>query len=179
MPSITFTMGPEISIWSILYAYDKTLDEVDFAFEKLKEIKPHILKFYAGAAEPADLLSSGQVDIALWFDGRTFGLQHGGADWLGFIYPEPKAIAGPLQIMKVKNAPDVAFDWINVCIDPIAQSAHSTAAPGYRLTNPKTEYPDWVRERLPSVDTLILPPGKELAEVRTEWVERWNKEIGG
>lgn len=52
--------------------------DVDRAFRKLDEIKPHIRKWWESASEAQQMFNAGIVDMGLSFDGRIVALQKAG-----------------------------------------------------------------------------------------------------
>ncbi|HEY8383767.1 MAG TPA: ABC transporter substrate-binding protein [Microvirga sp.] len=58
-----------------LYKVLATADGVDRAFRKLDAIKPHVTTWWKGAAQPIQLLASGEVNYATTFNGRVSALQ--------------------------------------------------------------------------------------------------------
>ena len=50
--------------------YPATDEKVKLAFEKLRELKPHVKVWWTAGAQPAQLLSSGEVTMASAWSGR-------------------------------------------------------------------------------------------------------------
>jgi putative spermidine/putrescine transport system substrate-binding protein len=78
--------------------------DVDRAFAKLDEIKPHIAVWWTSGAQPAQLLVDGEVDLATGWNGRFYDIQKQDApvaiEWTGGAMKEshfgvPKGAAHP------------------------------------------------------------------------------------
>ena len=178
IPSMSFAAGPALTIWSILNAFGGSTDNPDIAFEKIKAMQPYIPKFYSDASEVVNMMATGEVDIAIYIDGRTWAFHDKGNPWVGWIVPDPGGIFLSSQAMKIKNSAPEAWEFINCLLDPKAQAGFASMTQ-YPVTNPKVVYPDKLMDRMPKLEGLLFPPQRELVKQAPKWVERWNKEIGG
>ncbi len=76
--------------------------DVDRAFRKLDQIKPHIVKWYTTAVQPQELLVDKEVVMAAAFSARTFILKGKGAP-IDFVWNQ--AMAFPMFLAIPKGAP--------------------------------------------------------------------------
>ncbi|QDZ12772.1 ABC transporter substrate-binding protein [Devosia ginsengisoli] len=161
--------------------------DVDRAFSKLDEIKPHIRKWWATASDAQQMFNAGEVDMGLSFDGRIVALQKAGvpveftfngARYYSAMWAIPKgaknvadaqrfiefATRGEHQatlarIMGYAPANSTAFDYL-----PEELAATLVTAPG----NIDKAYPidgDWYSE--------VGPDGKTNGERITERWQDW------
>jgi spermidine/putrescine-binding protein len=147
-------------------------------------MKQYVTKFYTSNAEPGTALTSGEIDIAAWTDGRTFGVQAAGHKNIQFVLPTPGSPSLNICMMKVKNGAQAAWDYLNCATEGKNQAAWNKFFPGYYMTSNDIEYlPESRAKQDPtSLDktfkSWILTPWKELARVRPMWLDVWTKEIG-
>jgi putative spermidine/putrescine transport system substrate-binding protein len=154
------------------------------AIKRIREMKPYIAKFFTSNAEPGTAMVSGEIDIAAWTDGRTFGVQAAGNKNIEFVPLAPGSPFVNICFMKVKNGADTGWDYLNCAADPKSQAAWNRYFPGYYMSHRDIEYsPESKALQDPtsldkSFTNWILPPWKELARVRPIWLDAWTREIG-
>ena len=181
-PHLTNTDGLAVT-WLINRELGGSLSNPEPVLRRLREMKPYITKFYTSNAEPGTALTSGEVDMAAWTDGRTYGVQAGNKE-IQFFLPSPGSPMVNICMMKVKNGSDAAWEYLNCAAEPRSQAAWNQFFPGYYGTHKNIEYPAGSREKQDptsldkSFKNWILVPWKEMAQVRSTWMEGWTKEIG-
>ena len=182
-PHLTNTDGLAIT-WLINRELGGNLDNPVPAIKRLREMKAYITKFYTSNAEPGTALTSGEADLAAWTDGRTNGVQAAGHKHIQFILPAPGSPMLTICFMKVKNGAETAWEYLNCAADPKNQALWNKFFPGYYMTSKNVDYPAASRDKQDptsldkSFRNWILTPWKELARVRSVWMEAWTKEIG-
>lgn len=172
MPAATYTWGPEF-IWLLAQQYG---GDVDQAFAKLKAARPHVLKFWNTPVEALNLFATRQVDLMVYWDGRSYEFIGHGNPWAGFYIPAPTTIAGSVLIAKVKNAPDYAWDYVNCALSTKVQLGHAETIL-YGVTNRNVVYPASIRDRVTSANEVTIPPYSKILGEIPSWLERWNKEM--
>ncbi len=172
MPSGTYTWGPEF-LWMLSRDNDGNIDQT---FAKLKAAAANVVKFWATPVEALNLYGTKEVDIMAYWDGRAVSFIDKGNPWTGFYIPKPNTIAGSVLISKVKNAPEVAWDYIDCALSPEAQAGHSTSIL-YAVSNPKVVVADDVKAKLTSASDIVIPPYSRIFPEFPKWIERWNKEM--
>lgn len=172
MPSGTYTWGPEF-LWLLSQQYGGNIDE---AFAKVKAASANVVKFWATPVEALNLYGTKEVDIMAYWDGRAVSFIDKGNPRTAFYIPKPNTIAGSVLVSKVKNAPDVAWDYIDCALSPEAQAGHSTTIL-YSVSNPKVVVADDVKAKLTPASEVVIPPYTEIFPDFPKWIERWNKEM--
>jgi putative spermidine/putrescine transport system substrate-binding protein len=109
--------------------------DVDRAFKKLEEIKPHITVWWTSGAQSAQLLNDGEVDMEMAWNGRVSAVAKEGAK-VSFTYNQ--GILQSTSLCILKGAPNLgtAVKFINEAVDPVHQAnlpLHIDYGPG----NPK------------------------------------------
>ncbi|WP_448030015.1 ABC transporter substrate-binding protein [Bradyrhizobium liaoningense] len=109
--------------------------DVDRAFKKLEEIKPHITVWWTSGAQSAQLLNDGEVDMEMAWNGRVSAVAKEGAK-VSFTYNQ--GILQSTSLCILKGAPNLAtaVKFLNEAVDPVHQAnlpLHIDYGPG----NPK------------------------------------------
>lgn len=108
--------------------------DLDRAFAKLDTIKNSIVWWTKGA-QPAQMLSTGEADIALAWSGRIMNAKDEGAP-LGLTYNEGMRIAAGWVVPKGAPNKENAMKFINFISSAEQQAAFSSQIP-YGSTNPE------------------------------------------
>lgn len=182
-PHLTATDGLATT-WLINRELGGSLANPSPVIKRLREMKPYVVKFWTSNAEPGTALTSGEVDIAAWTDGRTFGVQAAGQKHIQFTLPAPGSPMLNICFMKVKNGSEHGWEYLNCAADAKNQVRWNHYFPGYYMTHRDNNYEPASREKQDptSLDKTfrnwIQVPWKELARVRSQWMEAWTKEVG-
>jgi putative spermidine/putrescine transport system substrate-binding protein len=86
-------------------------------------------------------------------------------------------VLSPTIVQKVKNSPDLAWEYINTMCDAERQAVFSSRIP-YAVTNRNVVYPENIRDRVPRLDETRWPPFADISRLSPDWMERWNREVG-
>ena len=181
-PHLSNTDGLAVS-WLLNRELGGSLDNPEPVMKRLREMKPYVTKFYTSNAEPGTALISGEIDVAVWTDGRTNGVtnQH---KHIQYFQPLPGSPMVNICMMKVKNGSPAAWEYLNCAADGKAQAAWNQFFPGYYGTARNIEYVAASRalQDPSSLDksfkNWIQVPWREMAKVRSVWMEAWTKSVG-
>lgn len=182
-PHLTASDGFAVT-WLINRELGGTLDNPAPVMKRLKEMKPYVTKFYTSNAEPGTALTSGEIDVAAWTDGRTYGVQAAGHNHIQFFLPTPGSPLLNICFMKVKNGAESGWEYLNCACEPRSQAAWNKFFPGYYMSHKDVDYvPESRAKQDPtsldkSFKNWIIPPWKDMARVRPMWLEMWTREIG-
>ncbi|WP_035715745.1 ABC transporter substrate-binding protein [Bradyrhizobium genomosp. I (2014)] len=102
--------------------YPATDEKVDLAFDKLREIKPHVKVWWTAGAQPVQLLSTGEVSMALAWSGRVLDVMKENAP-VGMSYNEAIAWGEPFVVPRGTPHRDMAMQVLKYCISDEAQTA--------------------------------------------------------
>lgn len=175
LPNAGYTGTPQVLIWALADALGGSVDNVDPAFDAIKKMKPNAA-FFASITDPLPLLESGEVDISLYADGRTWAAYDSGAKWIRFVNPKEGAVNLPSIVQKVKNGSDLAWEYINSMLSPGPQS-EVVKRLNYETSNPKATLPPEIKARITPWQQCRFAPAERVAKAKAGWIERWNKEI--
>ncbi|HVX74890.1 MAG TPA: extracellular solute-binding protein [Bradyrhizobium sp.] len=173
LPAGTYTWGPEF-LWLVSQQYD---GNIDTAFAKMKAAsEKSVVKFWTTPVEALNMFGTKEVDAIVYWDGRANNFIDKGNSWAGFYIPDPGTIVGLAMLSKAKNAPDIAWQYINCALDPDNQLKHAETIL-YAVPNRKVVYPASIKDKVVPADKILIPPYDKIFDSFGSWIERWNKEI--
>lgn len=99
--------------------------DVDRAFKKLEEVKPHVTVWWTSGAQSAQLLADGEADLVMAWNGRVAAVQKEGAP-VGYTFNDGLLQYTSLCILK--NAPNLetAVKFVNAALTPEIQANFPT-----------------------------------------------------
>jgi putative spermidine/putrescine transport system substrate-binding protein len=96
--------------------------DVDRAFRKLEQIKPHIATWWTSGGQSAQLISDGEVDMIQAWNGRITAVQADGAP-VAFNYNQGVLETNSLCVLKGTAHKTAAMKFVNEAIDARLQAA--------------------------------------------------------
>lgn len=114
IPTFSNTFGPAfVNIASDVKGVNVADDSGKTAFESLAELKPNVVKTYSKSADVANMMSSGEIDVAVIGD-YAYNIVNGAREGLTFFFPEGTyASFNTINITKNCKNVDLAYKWIN------------------------------------------------------------------
>lgn len=176
VPSITYAVTPILLIWALAESLGGGVDNVDPFFEAMAKMKKNLV-FWGGPNDFFNHLSSGEADLGIYFDGRTWNHYDAGATWIDFINPKEGGSLNAVAVQKPKNADPLAWEYLNEVLDAENQTKFADIM-NYGVTNTDVKYSDKLKPRITPWQNASFPPYEKIALVRNQWVDRWNREIG-
>lgn len=95
--------------------------DVDRAFKKLEEIKPHVTVWWTSGAQSAQLLADGEVDMEMAWNGRVTAVAKEGLP-IGYTFNEGFLQYTSLCILKGAPNLETAVKFINAAMAPDIQA---------------------------------------------------------
>lgn len=175
LPGIGYAVTPIMLIWAVSRALGGGVDNVDPFFDAVKRMGRNVA-FWNSPNDFENALSSGDADIGVYFDGRTWAWFDSGATFAGFLNPSEGGSINAIAIQKPKNANEAVWPYLDVMLGAEAQLAFA-AKLNYGVTNSRVVYPPELAARITPWQQAALPPYAAIAEKRAAWVDRWNREI--
>jgi putative spermidine/putrescine transport system substrate-binding protein len=179
LPGISVaSTAPAALIWNFNDVLGGKPADITPAIAKIKALRDSgNVVFWNDVNQFLTQLQSGEADIGIYWDGRAWAARDGGFKTLNFYYPAPGGVVNPIVVQKVKNSPDLAWQFMNFVFSPEPQSCWA-AAIQYPVVNTKATYKPEQKARMPEWETVRWPPFAEILVNMPRWVETWNKEIG-
>lgn len=159
--------------------YPATDEKVKLAFDKLRELKPHVAVWWTTGAQPAQLLSTGEVALASVWSGRVLDVIREGAP-VGFTYKDAIAWGNAYVIPRGSPYKDEAMKVINYALTLDAQRAlipMKTYGPVRADAITEADGDDariYVSHPDNYKDVCIFSD-EQVAAYVTKWEEDWNK----
>ena len=176
LPDIAYGWTPAF-LWTFAKVLGGGLGKMDPAFDVLKKIRPYVVKFWANAGEIERMISSREVDIGVFWDGRIYSMIDAGARFLGFQRMNSDVLISGVASQVVKGGNEkLALAYVNTLLDPEPQLQYFKKI-NYAVTNSKVRYPASVKDRILPVELGLVAPYRDLAKVTPALLERWNEEI--
>lgn len=175
LPNVGYQGTSQVLIWSLADALGGSVEKPDVAFDAIAKMKRNSV-FWSGISDPLTLLESGEADISLYIDGRTWTAYDSGASWIRYVNPREGGVMLPQIAQKVKNGSDAAWDYINTILSPEPQSRLASRL-NYGVSNGKVVYQEPLKTRVTRWEETRWPPFEKLGPVQPQWIDRWNREI--
>jgi putative spermidine/putrescine transport system substrate-binding protein len=159
--------------------YPATDEKVKLAFDKLRELKPQVKTWWTAGAQPAQLLSTGEVAMASVWSGRILDVMKDGAP-VNFAYDDAIAWGNAFVVPKGSPHRDLAMKVINYSLTEEAQAAllpQATYGPVLPSAAAKAT-PEQAKMYVSYPDNMAkscIFNDEEVAKYVTKWEEEWKK----
>lgn len=179
IPGINYLATPTTVIWLYATVFGGNIDDIEPGLKQIKAMKASgNLVFWNDVNEFLNLLKSEEIDIGMYWDGRTWDFHDKGNSEVKYVNPTPGAVISPTLIQKVKNGSDLGWQFIDLALSPEPQACWGNALQ-YGMSNTKVTYTPKAAPRITKFSEILWPPFEKVPAVVGGWVEKWNKEIGG
>ena len=179
IPHINYPITALSELWLFASLYGGGVDDIQPGLDIIKKMRDSgNLVFWNDSNEFPGLIKSGDVDIGMWFDGRTWALVDEGNPEISYVNPAPGAVSNVAVIQKPKGASELAWQFLDIMASPGPQTCFGNLLQ-YGMTNTGTAFSAKVAPRITKPDEIILPPFAEAPSRIGDWIEKWNKQIGG
>jgi putative spermidine/putrescine transport system substrate-binding protein len=169
-PSLTMPWGPMFT-WFLTTQYGSE----DAVFEKYKQMLPNMAKYWVSPVEALNMFAAKELDVLVYWDGRAYAFAEENK-WAKAYVPEPAAFQSAAMLAKVKNTPDVGWQYVDCVLSPKAQLGHATMVK-YPIVNAKVQYPPELKNVLTPLEKVRQPEFLSFIDKIPAWIERWNKEV--
>lgn len=150
-------------------------------FDAIREgLAPNVLSWTASNDQLAQMFQSGDIDIAVWGNGRAVGLRNAGMP-IEFVYPDEGAPTIAITACAVAGAalPEESQALLQHLVSPEVQVKF--AQQGFGPTNTTTTLSDEIAADLPvsedRVSKLLSVDWDVINENRAEWTNEWNRTV--
>jgi putative spermidine/putrescine transport system substrate-binding protein len=164
-------------LWMLANVYGGGVDNIEPGFDAIKLMKESgNLRIWNDMNEFLSLIKTGEIDIGMYWEGRTWAFHDAGNPEIMFVRPAPGVVVNNAIIQKVKNSLDEGWDYLNIVLSKEGQECWVSQMQ-YGSANLKTTVPENLSSRIAKSEEIIVPPYAEIGKHNREWVERWNMEI--
>ena len=178
LPGIAYVGTTQGLIALFSQVYGGGLDNVQPGLDQIKRMRDSgNVIFYSEVNAPLVALRSGDVDMAMYFDGRAWAEHDAGTSVIGFTNPAPGSVAWPSMAQKVKNGSPLGFRFMDMLASVEGQSCFANAMQ-YPASNVNVKYSDKVKPRIAPTASSLWISFDDVARNAPQWIEMWNKQIG-
>jgi len=178
LPGITYVGTVQGFIGLFAKLYGGSLDNVQPGLDQIKRmVDSGNVTFYSEPNAPLVAMKSGDIDIAMYFDGRAWAEHDANNKDIGYYDPKPGAVSFPTMVQKVENGSPLGFEFMNVIASDEGQTCFANKM-GYSASSKNVKYLDSVKPHVASDETSLWLPFPDIARNTPKWVELWNKQIG-
>lgn len=179
MPSVTYPSGGlTISVWLMAKTFGGGVNNIQPGLDAVKKMRDSgNLSFWTDPNTVLNGLKSGDIDLALYWDGRAYSFIDAGNSEFKYYSPKPGVVVAMTWIQKIKNGSPLGFKFANVALSKEAQSCFGSAI-RYGIANKDAVFDPKVAHEITPTSELIFPPYKEIGALQGQWIEQWDKEIG-
>ncbi|MEZ5784418.1 MAG: ABC transporter substrate-binding protein [Rhizobiaceae bacterium] len=159
--------------------YPATEEKVKLAFAKLEEIKPHVAVWWSAGAQPPQLLSTGEVAMAMAWSGRIADAMNEGAP-VAMTFKDAIAWGNAYVVPKGASHRDTVMELISYCISLPAQEALlpiATYGPVLEAAAAKAT-PEQSRNIVTHPDNIkdaVIQNDKEVAAYMAKYDRKWQQ----
>jgi putative spermidine/putrescine transport system substrate-binding protein len=178
VPDINYVATPAGLITLFNRLYGGTAQNIQPSLDRIKRMRDSKnVTFFSDPNTPLNALRSGDIDIAMYYDGRAWAEHDSSNPDIGWINPTPGSVAFPNMAVKVKNGSPLGYQFLNALSSAAGQSCFSNAMQ-YTASNRDVHYSAQVKPRVATVDGSIWVDFEEIGKFVPQWIEAWNKQIG-
>lgn len=178
LPGISYVGTVQGLIGLFAKLYGGSLDNVQPGLDQVKRMADSgNVTFYSEPNSPLVAMKSGDIDIAMYYDGRAWAEHDANNPDIAYLDPQPGAVSFPTMVQKVKNGSPLGFEFMNVIASDEGQTCFANKL-GYSASSENVKYEEKVKPRVAADETSLWLPFPEIARNTPAWVELWNKQIG-
>jgi putative spermidine/putrescine transport system substrate-binding protein len=178
LPGIAYVGTTQGLIALFGHVYGGSIENVQPGLDQIKRMRDsgHVT-FYSEPNSPLVALRSGEIDMAMYFDGRAWAEYDAGTTVIGFTNPAPGTVSWPSMAQKVKNGSPLGFQFMDMLASAEGQACFANAMQ-YPASNMNVKYSDKLKPRIAPADRSLWISFDDVAKNAPQWIEAWNKQIG-
>jgi putative spermidine/putrescine transport system substrate-binding protein len=179
MPGVNYpSAGLAISVWMFADLFGGGVDNIAPGLAQIKRMqKSGNLAFWTDPNSVLNGLKGGDIDMALYWDGRAWAFIDDNNSDFKYSSPGPGVGVGLTWVQKIKNSSDLGYDFVNSTLSKEAQSCFGSAV-RYGVTNKNAVFDPKIKHEITDTSIIVFPPYRQIVPHQSSWVETWNKEIG-
>lgn len=179
MPSVNYPSGGlTVSVWWFAKQFGGDVNNIQPGLDQIKKMRDSgNLSFWSDPNSVLNSLRSGDVDIALYWDGRAWSFIDDGNKQFKYYSPKPGVVVAMTWLQKFKGSSDLGYSFANYALSKEAQSCFGSAI-RYGIANTEAKFDPKVAHEITPRSEIVFPPYKEVNDNTSKWLEAWNKQIG-
>ena len=179
LPGITTTAGPMVVLQAGKHAQSDAFEDSESAFGAIEELKPNVVKNYNTGSELVNLISTGEVRVAIAQDFTLASMQAAvpTMTWAK-LSDGDIATVNTINIPKGSENVDLAYEFINFVLSKEVQQKEAEQGVDAPI-NTKVELPPeqakmWTYGA-EQVNSLSRIDYAKMNEAKTDWIDQWNE----
>ena len=179
MPSINYPSGGlTVSVWWFAKLFGGGVDNIQPGLDQIRKMRDSgNLSFWTDPNQVLNALKSGDVDMALYWDGRAWAFIDAGNKDFKYYNPEPGVVVAVTWIQKMKGSSDLGYSFANFSLSKEAQSCFGSAL-RYGVANAEASFDPKIAPEITPRSQIVFPPYRDVNALTSQWLETWNKQIG-
>lgn len=178
IPGMRQASTPDVVLWFLAYLKGGGADNINPAFDTIAKMKAGgKMHVWNDMNQFLTELETGDTDIGMYWEGRTWAFHDAGNSNVGFIKPKPIMPIHSTLVLKAKNSSPLAWDFLNQMLGSQAMSCFGNMIQ-YGTGNAHVKYSPTIQSRITRSNEIVVPPYDRINAHMSQWVERWNKEVG-
>lgn len=178
LPGIAYVGNTQGLIALFAMLYGGSLDNAQPGLDQIKRmVDSGNVTFYSEPNSPLTAIKAGEIDMAMYFDGRAWAEHDANNKDIGYLNPKPGAVAFPTMVQKVKNGSPLGYQFINMLASNEGQTCFANRMQ-YSASNKNVVYIDAVKPRIAKDEESMWLDFQQVSKLTPTWVEMWNKQIG-
>ncbi|MBW9088763.1 polyamine ABC transporter substrate-binding protein [Rhizobium wenxiniae] len=179
LPGITTTAGPMVVLQAGKHAGTEAFEDSEGAFSAIEELKPNVVKNYNTGSELVNLISTGEVRVAIAQDFTLASMQAAvpTMKWAELTDGDI-ATVNTINIPKGSENVELAYQFINFALSKEVQQKEAEQgvdAPintKVELTPEQAKMWTYGAEKVASLARIDYA---KMNEAKTDWIDQWNE----
>ena len=179
LPGITTTAGPMVVLQAGKHAGTEAFEDSEGAFSAIEELKPNVVKNYNTGSELVNLISTGEVRVAIAQDFTLASMQAAvpTMKWAELTDGDI-ATVNTVNIPKGSENVELAYQFINFALSKEVQQKEAEQgvdAPintKVELTPEQAKMWTYGAEKVASLSRIDYA---KMNEAKTDWIDQWNE----
>ncbi|MBY5538264.1 extracellular solute-binding protein [Rhizobium leguminosarum] len=179
IPSISYPSALSSSLWNISKHSGGDESNAQPGLDRVKKMmESGELDFWSDPNQVLNGLASGEIDAAMYWDGRSWAfIQDGNHPDFKYVTPKPGGPAALTWIQKVKNSTDLGWKFVDIALGAEGQGCFASKT-RYGIANLKAKFDPKVEPMITKYSDLAIPSYREINKTRDKVIDAWNKQIG-
>ncbi len=179
IPSISYPSALSASLWNISKNSGGDEANAQPGLDRVKKMmESGELDFWSDPNQVLNGLASGEIDAAMYWDGRSWAfIQDGNHPDFKYVTPKPGGPAALTWIQKVKNSTDLGWKFVDIALGAEGQGCFASKT-RYGVANLKAKFDPKVEPMITKYEDLAIPSYREINKTRDKVIDAWNKQIG-
>jgi putative spermidine/putrescine transport system substrate-binding protein len=179
LPGITTTAGPMVVLQAGKHAGIDAYEDSEGAFSAIEELKPNVVKNYNTGSELVNLISTGEVRVALAQDFTLASMQAAVPTMAWAKLSEGDiATLNTINIPKNSENVELAYQFINFALSKDVQQKEAEQGVDAPINTKVELTPEQAKMwtyGAEQVNSLTLIDYPKLNEAKTDWIDQWNE----